>query len=60
MTFILYKRVKNSKGRFETLYLSTTGRWIKSSGGATALSREEATARAADLGCYARPVTFRN
>ena len=55
MTYVLYKYQAGKK-----IYLSTTGNWIKTAGSAWCLRKEEAYAKAAEIGCCVRAYSFRN
>jgi hypothetical protein len=57
-----YNVIKRTKvnGKFITLYLSTTGKWIKSSGGASCYCYEKALAVADQNQANVRVVTFRD
>lgn len=55
MTYILYKYHSGSK-----VYLSTTGKWIKTARFAAIYSKEEALLEATKLCCCYRAYMFRN
>lgn len=55
MTYILYKYQSG-----KPVYLSTTGKWIKSACHAAAYSLETAQAKQAEIGCCKRVYSFRN
>jgi hypothetical protein len=58
-SYVLYKQVKQ-EGKRINLYLSVTGKWVKSTVTASVKSREEAEVLAKELGCSYRMITYRN
>ena len=55
MTYLVFKYQTGKK-----LYLSVTGKWIKSTPTAQVFSQEAAKAKAAELGCFTRQHIFRD
>ncbi len=55
MTYTLYKYQNGKK-----IFLSTTGKWIKSAKNAWSMSREDAYTEAAKIGCCVHAYRFRD
>jgi hypothetical protein len=59
LSYIIYKQVKQD-GKRINLYLSVTGKWVKSTATATVKCHDQAEILAKELGCSFRAIFYKN